>query len=120
MHEFVRDPFPKRIVWRQDNVTHKRFYWLAVDGENEKVDAEIRADLDGQTIEIKTSDVNLLAVRLNDEMLDMDKPVTVRANGRTHFGGPVRRTIAELAKTLAERGDPKSLYCGEVGIRIAE
>ena len=27
---FTRDPFPKKVVWKQDDVTHNRYYWLKV------------------------------------------------------------------------------------------
>ena len=30
MEKFTRNPLPERIVWRQDDVTHTRSYWLAV------------------------------------------------------------------------------------------
>ena len=103
LHDFVRDPFPKRIVWRQDDVTHGRFYWLAVDKSNEKGGAEVRADLSGQTIEIKTNDVKQLFVRVNDQMLDMDELVTIKSGDKLIFNGKVERTIATMVKSLAER-----------------
>ena len=28
MSDFVRDPYPDKIIWKQDDVLHKRFYWL--------------------------------------------------------------------------------------------
>ena len=31
MAKFRRDPAPKKVVWHQDDVTHDRFYWLAVE-----------------------------------------------------------------------------------------
>ena len=31
MAKFRRDPVPKKVVWHQDDVTHDRFYWLAVE-----------------------------------------------------------------------------------------
>jgi hypothetical protein len=120
LHEFKRDPYPRRIVWRQDDVTHSRFYWLAVDSTDEKKDAEVVADLKGQEINIQTADVVELTIRVNDQMLDMDQPVTVRASDEVLFDGVIPRTIEVIAQTLAERGDPKSLYDGEMFVRITE
>jgi hypothetical protein len=101
-------------------VTHKRFYWLAVDGENEKVGAEVRAELNGQPIAIDAKDVKQLIVRANDEMLDMDQPVTIRAGEKTLFSGKMERTIGTIAKSLADRGDPLAICVGEVNITIKE
>jgi len=120
MHEFVREPFSKRVVWRQDDVTHSRFYWLAVDEANKKGGAEVRADLAGQAITIQTNDVKQITVRVNDAMLDMDEPVTIRAGEKLLFSGKIERTIAVLSKTLAERGDPKSLFAGEVEVQLQQ
>ena len=118
MDEFTRDPFPKRIVWRQDDVAHNRFYWLAVDDENKKQGAEVRADLEGQAISLNSDNVEKLVVRVNDAMLDLDKPVVIRAGDEKVFEGKIDRTIGVLAKTLEERGDPKSVYDGEQEVEL--
>ena len=44
MARHTRDPRPKKIVWKQDDVTHRRFYWLAVDDETAKGRPEIVGD----------------------------------------------------------------------------
>ena len=59
-----------------------------------------------------------LTVRLNDAMLDLDRPITVTSGGKTLFSGPVKRTIRVLAKTLAERGDPKGMFRAEVTVEL--
>ena len=28
MSDFIRNPYPSKVVWKQGNVLHKRFYWL--------------------------------------------------------------------------------------------
>jgi hypothetical protein len=118
MYEFTRTPFPKKIVWFQDDVAHDRYYWLAVDEKHKKQGAEVRAELDGQEVSIESDNVEQLTVRFNDEMLDLDKPVTIRSGDETLFEGKIERSIAELAKTLDERGDPKSLYSGETTVEL--
>ena len=30
MSKFTRNSYPKKVVWKQDDVTHDRFYWLKV------------------------------------------------------------------------------------------
>ena len=56
-------------------------------------------------------------VRLNDAMLNLDEPVTVRAGEKELFAGRVPRTIATLARTLAERGDPELMFSAEILVR---
>ena len=68
----------------------------------------VRQDPDGQPVE---------AIRLNDEMLDLDKPVAIEFNGRTAFTGMVWRTAALLSKTLDEREDPRLVFAAEIEVR---
>jgi hypothetical protein len=116
MAEFTRNPVPNRVIWKQDDVTHGRFYWLAVDADQEKAGAEITASISGQQIELQSADVTKLHVRLDDRMVDLDKPVTVMAGGKQVIEGTVSRTIATIAQTLSERGDPSAVFCGEVEV----
>jgi hypothetical protein len=118
MAKFVRSPVPKKLIWKQDDVTHRRFYWLAVDAEQEKKGTEILATYSGQQIDLQSADVSKVRVRLDDRMLDLDMPVTIMAGGQRVFRGPVPRTIATIAKTLAERGDPAGTFCGEVDVAL--
>ncbi len=116
MAKYTRNPFPKKIVWKQDDVTHSRFYWLAVDPKDAKARTQVVATLQGQTIEIVSSDVPRFIVRLNDQMLDLDHPVTITSQGKTLFKGKASRTIETLAKTLSERGDAASVFRSEIEV----
>ncbi|WP_428304702.1 dienelactone hydrolase family protein [Lacipirellula sp.] len=118
MAKFTRNAFPKRIVWKQDDVTRRQFYWLAVDEANEKAGAELRAEIDGQTIRLTSDDVPAATVLLNDKMLDLDQPVEIIAGERTAFTGKIPRTIVMLAKSLDERGDPTTLFSGETQVDL--
>lgn len=118
MAKYRRNQIPKRIVWKQDDVTHHRFYWLAVGPKDFKDRAEVVASREGQKIDLQSQDVTRLTVRLNDDLLDLDQPVSVTRGDKVLFQGPVSRTIGVLAKTLAERGDPKGVFSGEVSIDL--
>ena len=119
MAKFVRNPVPKKLIWKQDDVTHRRFYWLAVDADQEKKGTEIVASYSGQQVDLQSADVSKLRVRLDDRMLDLDKPVTIMAGGKQVFQGTVPRTIATIAQTLAERGDPAGIFCSEVEVTLS-
>jgi hypothetical protein len=118
MAEFVRNPVPNRVIWKQDDVTHDRFYWLAVDADQQKAGAEVVASYNGQQVDVHSSDVKQLRVRLDDRMLDLDQTVTIMAGDKEVFTGAVPRTIATIAKTLAERCDPAAMFCGEVEVTL--
>jgi len=116
MAKYNRNTLPKRIVWRQD--AHRRFYWLATD--ELKQGAVVRADLKDQTINLTQCDAKQLTIRLNDRMLDLDKPVIVTSRDKKLHDAGVKRTIGVLSKTLAERGDPKSIFAAEIVVKMAE
>ncbi len=118
MAKYERKRLPKRIVWKQDDVTHDRFYWLASKGKDRRDRSEVTATLKGQTIDVKSSSVDRLTVRLNDAMLDLDQPVVITSGGKKLFEGKVKRTIEVMAKTLAERGDSKGMFCAEVTVGL--
>lgn len=112
MAEFTRNPTPTRVVWYQDDITHGRSYWLAVD--EPRGETELRAELDGQSITLQSEDVSRVRVRLSDALLDLDQPISIFFNGSEIFTGPVPRTIRTLALTLEERGDPALVFPAEV------
>ncbi len=114
MAEFTRNPTPSTVVWYQDDVTHDRFYWLSV--EQPQAETTVRATVEGQTIDISSDDLSGVIVRLSDDVVDMDQPVVVVANGVEVYSGPVARTIATLSRTLDEREDPAMVFSGEVAV----
>lgn len=122
MLQYTRNPLPTRVVWKQSSSTvHDRFYWLAVPSGTAKKNAMVIANIDktNQLITIEAAtDVSQLHIRLNDQMLDLDKPVTVQMNGRELYKGLANRTLATIQKTLAERGDPRSVFPAEIGVSL--
>ena len=102
-----------RVVWRQYARPAPRFYWLAVD--EPRPWQRIRAERRGQRIDLEQWDrQGPLRIRLDDEMLDLDAPVVVAVEGEIRFSARVPRTIATLAATLAERGDPRGIFSAEI------
>jgi hypothetical protein len=102
-----RAAWPKRVVWKQDDVTHTRFYWLERPADAVKEREICAAHVDGQTITIETpASDGKLTLRLSDELLDLDQPVRVMANGNVIFEGKVPRSFAAIEQSLSEREDP--------------
>jgi hypothetical protein len=121
MAKFTRNPVPEKVVWKQTGTPHDRSYWLAVPAKDAKGDSLVIATRAGQTIEVSAAEkVSKLLIRLDDRMLDLDKPVVVKQAGKTLFEGPAPRTVATLAKTLVGRGDPGLVFDAEVEVTVAE
>ena len=116
LSNYSRNPNPTKIVWIQDDVTHKRFYWLKV--ENPIKNSLIIASVDKQEIDIEKTSVTKFVIQLNDEMLDMDQPVVVHYLGNELFNGTVLRDKEVLKQSIAEYGDPNSSYYGLIPISI--
>ena len=119
MAKHTRDPVPRRVVWQQDDVLHDRSYWLAVDEENRKARSTVVAEIDGQQITVESTDLTNVTLHLDDRLVDLDEPIHVIANGRA--SGPIRleRTIAPLATTLSERGDPDLTFYASAEVVVA-
>lgn len=104
MAERTRIAWPKKIVWHQDDVTHHRFYWLAVDGDSIKARSTVTAEIDNQTITVQSDDVESVSLLLDDELLDLDKELILNINGN-ETKLKVNRTIAAIANSLKLRLD---------------
>jgi hypothetical protein len=119
MAEFQRDPWPKRIVWKQDDIVHRRFYWLHIPDDTPIKDRqEIVATVNEQTIELKGDVPPNLRLRLSDRLLDLDKPIAVRIEGREIFKGEVQRQAAAILSSLEERADPPAAATAALDLAI--
>jgi len=118
MEKFTRDPLPVKVVWYQDDVTHTRCYWLARPSNEVQAGQTLVAERAGQVIALTSTNVNTVTVLLNDALLDLDAPVIIRSGGQTLFSGSVSRTVARLAETLAERGDPNLAFSAAVTVTL--
>jgi hypothetical protein len=117
MAKYRRDPRPAKIVWLQDDVMHRRFYWLAVD--RPQAGQRIVAERSGQEIRILEAPAGVeLRVRLDDAMLDLDQDVRVIHAGAPIFEGRVPRLRATIDRELAERYDPSAAFTAEVTVRV--
>ncbi|MBQ3149600.1 MAG: dienelactone hydrolase family protein [Alistipes sp.] len=119
MAQHRREPYPNKIVWRQEEVTRNSFYWLSLPkNQARKHKMMVVAEYDGNTINIEHSDYQHLTFHLNDEMMNLDKPVTVRYNGKKIFKGRVVRTVATLSETLAQRGDLRYMFPAKLDVEV--
>ena len=92
---------PEKVVWQQDDVIHDRFYWLALSPDQCKVGTLIEVKRQGQSFFInQVKDLDGVTILLNDNMVDMDKPITIQYQGKTLFEGVVQRTTQALQESV--------------------
>jgi len=118
MSEFTRQPWPARVVWVQDDVLHKRFYWLQVDPGTARAGDQIIAEVQAEKIRIiecSRTDITLL---LSDRLLPLDNPVTVEMPDGTSHVLPVQRKLSVMAASLLERNDPAGIASASLSLAI--
>lgn len=116
MSDFIRNPYPSKVVWKQGNVLHKRFYWLR--NEDPSFGDLIECNIDDQIITVLSSSSSKITIQLNDDLIDMDREITVNYLGRQLFKGFVYRDIDIIKRSIQEYGDPKSVYYGEIRLTL--
>lgn len=118
MEQFARDPFPEKIVWRLSGQHHGSFYWIALP-EGGKDGDLITAEREGQTVTLDGPSGRVIAVRLSDEMLDMDQDVVIRASDGTElFSGGVARSQAAIEASISALGDEAAITMAEVIVTL--
>ena len=118
MAKFDRNPWPKKIIWRQAKGITSRFYWLQIPEKHLAKGQHITAGVDGQSIAIEAENTPRLVVRLSDQLVDLDKPVTISVNGQEKFSGTVKRSAREIIKSLDQRADPASAATASVTLKL--
>ena len=103
-----RNPWPRKVVWHQSGRTHDRFYWISLPEKVAKGGQTVQVEVKDQEISVRAGEVKALTLRLHDQLLDLDKPVVVTADGKEVFKGKVERSMQALWQSLMERADSSS------------
>ena len=119
MAKRTRNRLPKKIVWKQDDVTHGRSYWVALPGAEVKARQLIMVSRAGQQFNVDKADgIGTLCILLNDEMIDFAEPVTVKFGGKKVHEGKVSRSIAAISRTMIDRGDPGLIFSAILNVKL--
>ncbi len=86
-----RVQWPKRIVYKTYSLRYDTAYWATIEqleqwGKPAYIEVEALA---GNQITVRTRNVAALTLRLSEELVDMDAPVTVVHGEREVYNGPV-------------------------------
>jgi hypothetical protein len=118
MTQYRRNPWPQKVVWRQEEVVRPTFYWLEAPIDECRHQAMVVAEYQGNTIDILRCDYSRLTICLNDQMVDLDQPITIRYQGKNVFQGKIKRTIIHLQTTLDKRGDLRYSYPAVIEVKL--
>ena len=114
MHNYTRNPLPKKIIWQQNK--HKRFFWLASCETNKgKI---VKAEINNHTINITAKELEEITVLLNDNMINLDKEITVNSGDKKLYTGTPDRTIKTIYKSIKERPDPASIFTSKITVKF--
>lgn len=118
MAKYRRNPYPAKIVWRQEEVVREHFYWLSAPKNELAHGKSVVAHIDGNTIIIDKCDYSHITIHLNDKMQNLDKKVKVIYNGKKLLNKKFERTIANLYKTMNIRNDYSYAFPVSIDVEI--
>ena len=118
MAQYRRNPYPRHVVWQQEEVLRSAFYWLQAPADELQRGRKVIATIEGNTITLQHCDYTHLTLCLNDQLVDLDKPVQVICQGRRLFKGRLQRSEHTLRQTLTERGDPRYAFPTRIDCKV--
>ena len=134
-----RPTYPEEVVWKTYEKEFSRAYWIEVldrtagtpivygrldmNGKESERRTEIRppvlvrATRAGQAIDLRCEEAKELRVWLDDAMVNLDQPVTIRVNGKKAFEGKVARKVDTLIEEARRRRDRSMTFSAFVNVR---
>lgn len=139
LKQFVRNPYPKTVLWEDfemDGRHRSGFYNLQVLTRPSEARTYYEMDIDKNVVSIKVSDVEYtttmkdkqwgidlkfnrnytiatggrLRVYLNEQLVNLKKPVTVKINGKQVFHGVAKADLQAMVNSCMEYFDPYRVY----------
>ena len=134
MMDHTRNPRCRAFAWTMQPLHHSLrpfCYWMGLDKVPEQTPVkfkvafsspnEIRLTAEGKPdAEGKRPPLTGIGLRilLDDALADLDQEIAVVANGREVYRGKPVRSLARMARTLADRGDPAYVFPAEIHVQL--
>lgn len=118
MAKYERNPYPKTIVWQQEEVLRPSFYWITAPQSELARYKQVRLHVEGNTIYLDRCDYSQITLSLNDEIVNLDKPVKVVYQGKTLLSQKLPRTSYNLFNTLRQREDTQYAFPAQCTIKL--
>ncbi len=118
LKNYERNSTPSGVVWLQDNRHHETFYWLGTLKEMIKDQGVIKAEYNSMLNEINIIENYSEKIQLfvNDKMLDLDKPISIKYQGKIIYEGKLSRTILNTYKSMELKGDDRLCFSAMASI----
>ena len=80
----VREKSPLRVLYTIESLKNPKAYWVRIDGrEDENLLGTVDALADGQTIQVRTHNVDAYCLDLGEAPVDSNEPVRIVENGKS-------------------------------------
>lgn len=113
-----RNPYPDKIVWRQEEVLQQNFYWITAPQEELAHGKTVVIERDGNTINIEKCDYSKLTIHLNDQMFNLDKKVTILYKGKKLKSKKAQRNISNIYHNIHTRNDLRYAFPAYIEITL--
>jgi len=116
-----RSAYPDHVTFAPKIDQASSVYWVSLSGfqSSEKPHVDAKADRASNTITIDAQKVANVLVYLNDELVDLDKPVRFVINGTIHEQ-TVERNAPEMIKNQYHGGDWGRVFMASVSQNVPE
>lgn len=119
MMQFSRNTMPKKVVWQQEEVTEHSMYWLSIpQSVTPKRGDKVTAEIDENIIRVSRCNYPELTIWLNDEMVDLESPVTIIYDGKPVYKGKLPRKESVIDESTTIRNDMGFYYCSKITLLI--
>ena len=115
-----RDPYPREVSRTPHSgivPVSRRVHWLEVDARQGLAHARIE---DAQRIEVTARWTRYITVYLHDRLVDLDRPVEIRINGKSMFSSRVQRSLPVALRQLRDLRDPARIYAAVVTLQVPQ
>lgn len=117
MASFKRNPLPKDVIWIQDDILRGQFYWLGTPVESTKQGIKARVAVVDNAITVLENQNETLFIYLNDNLVNLNKKVTVTINGKQVFNKKVPRNAAVIKESIRARMDSSLIFTAKLAIK---
>jgi dienelactone hydrolase len=114
MSSFRRNPFPERVIWVEDNRGQHRSYWLSAPDSAQVKGSMADVSIRGNEIHINKNTFSELNLNLCDQLLDLDKPVSVIIDDRVVFRKKLKRSLESIRSAIREYQDPTMVFSAKL------
>lgn len=79
---------------------------------------KLQGSIEGQTVTVRSKRVKVVEVLLHDGLIDLDRPVRIKLNGRRAFDGLLERRVETLLELAASDWDFDRVFSARVSIAL--